>query len=348
MVEQFRVLLPEAGLEQVGQGLGLLFFRQQLAQAFMVREAVNAGFGQERQLPVLVSVPGRFHIAVDMGAAPVGGRTEKRPAWVKVLDVALDDEHRGGIAHGVGVEFVAAAMDRQGRVVADSGEVHADLALQDILRPVRRLHVGDETVLPDHQAQLVAEVIKIVVFRNAAAAPNTQQLDACVAGQLKRPAITLPWQTEQIIERHPVHALEEKRFTVDHKLERVPAGAVAVAGGGLKLQCPDSEVKRLDVAKRPVLAQSQLYAVQVRFAQPVGEPEFGIWDRKFPLPELQLVKIRVDAAARVVHEFDRLGLVENGPPVLLVLDLDAQRHLAVRLDSPAQALVERARVAGCA
>src|SRR5437870_13187854 len=97
-----------------------------------------------------------------------------------------------------------------------------DSFLADIIEKflIAGIHAASEhEILPNQNAQLVAEVVKVVTLVNAAA-PNTHHVHVCVVHGLKQLAILLLRDARRkTIRRNPVATFGEDRHTVNDELK---------------------------------------------------------------------------------------------------------------------------------
>src|SRR5947209_17781421 len=97
-----------------------------------------------------------------------------------------------------------------------------DSFLADIIEKllIAGIHAASEhEILPNQNAQLVAEVVKVVALVNPAA-PNTHHVHVCVMHGSKQLAILLLSDaSRKTIRRNPITTFGEDRHTIDDKLK---------------------------------------------------------------------------------------------------------------------------------
>ena len=158
-------------------------------------------------------------------------------------------------------------------------------------RPVVHARRGQRELLPDQQAQLVAEAVETLPLQERAA-PDAQQVAAQVAVELQPLAVVRLGHVGEVRpDRRPVHALQEDRLAVDDADPRVRPGGRALAGPPLDvLEADGSRLFVLDAAIRP--HQATAHRVERLVAEAVRLPEL---DGQISQPD---VKVQMTAQVR--------------------------------------------------
>ena len=219
------------------------------------REGLIAEFGAETRNDVVVSGEGLaavpyqpvVHIALERGFVVIHRAVARRAGpegagRIALLDcladcpvqtVVVDRQELASLLRipvDGARDFVVAAPERDARMVAQTLHLILDLLADESQKMRERgiVRTGEHAVVPDQNAELVAEFIEIFVLI-LSAAPDAEHVHIGFHGIRKNLVVTLAGETlRHGVHRNPVRPLAEDVDAVDTELHRPPDFVVLV------------------------------------------------------------------------------------------------------------------------